>query len=208
MPKKGRYEVRNVVIEGISEPGLCGPLLFLRSAYDGFDEHVLPSLYVDNSILYLHPSRTKKEGRQLIQRAVRIHTVASCYPLDSTRMSIWWWQKAITLPALLQALLFLTAGHHATLESNNGVSSLTIRKTINDSLHLRSNTLKTLNDLLQDPAKAVAESTTLIVASLVAIEVCIYSLSFYNYWTLFVANLFNYRPLMPTLRLSKPTRED
>ncbi|KAH6974904.1 hypothetical protein EDB80DRAFT_741296 [Ilyonectria destructans] len=100
----------------------------------------------------------------------RIHTVASCYPLDSTRMSIWWWQKAITLPALLQALLFLTAGHHATLESNNGVSSLTIRKTINDSLHLRSNTLKTLNDLLQDPAKAVAESTTLIVASLVAIE--------------------------------------
>ncbi|KAH7176191.1 hypothetical protein EDB81DRAFT_33312 [Dactylonectria macrodidyma] len=119
---------------------------------------------------YLHPSRTKKEGHQLIQRAVRIHTIASCYPLDSTRMSIWWWQKAIALPALLQALLFLTAGHHATLESNNGVSSLTIRKTMNDSLHLRSNTLKTLNNLLQDPAKAVAESTTLIVASLVAIE--------------------------------------
>ncbi|KAJ4222578.1 hypothetical protein NW757_014413 [Fusarium falciforme] len=39
-----------------------------------------------------------------------------------------------------------------------------------DSLHLRGNTLKTLNDLLQDPTKAVAESTTLIVASLVAIE--------------------------------------
>ncbi|KAF7136989.1 hypothetical protein CNMCM5793_006740 [Aspergillus hiratsukae] len=100
----------------------------------------------------------------------RIHTIASCYPLDSTRMSIWWWQRAISQPALLQALLFLTAGHHATLESNNGVSSTAIEKSIKDSLHLRGNTLKTLNNILQDPMKAVAESTTLIVASLVAIE--------------------------------------
>ncbi|KAF7182374.1 hypothetical protein CNMCM7691_001854 [Aspergillus felis] len=100
----------------------------------------------------------------------RIHTIASCYPLDSTRMSIWWWQRAISQPALLQALLFLTAGHHATLESNNGVASTAIEKSIKDSLRLRGNTLKTLNDILQDPVKAVAESTTLIVASLVAIE--------------------------------------
>ncbi|PKX91517.1 uncharacterized protein P174DRAFT_452813 [Aspergillus novofumigatus IBT 16806] len=90
--------------------------------------------------------------------------------LDSTRMSIWWWQRAISQPALLQALLFLTAGHHATLESNNGVSSTAIEKSIKDSLRLRGNTLKTLNDILHDPIKAVAESTTLIVASLVAIE--------------------------------------
>ncbi|KAE8395637.1 hypothetical protein BDV23DRAFT_96571 [Aspergillus alliaceus] len=100
----------------------------------------------------------------------RIHTIASCYPLDSTRMSIWWWQRAITQPALLQALLFLTAGHHATLESNNGVSSTAIQRSIKDSLRLRGDTLKTLNHILQDPVKAVAESTTLIVASLVAIE--------------------------------------
>jgi hypothetical protein len=85
-------------------------------------------------------------------------------------MSIWWWQRAVSQPALLQALLFLTAGHHATLESNNGVSSTAIEKSIKDSLRLRGNTLKTLNDILQDPIKAVAESTTLIVASLVAIE--------------------------------------
>lgn len=100
----------------------------------------------------------------------RIHTIASCYPLDSTRMSIWWWQRAITQPALLQALLFLTAGHHATLESNNGVSSTAIQRSIKDSLRLRGDTLKTLNHILQDPVKAIAESTTLIVASLVAIE--------------------------------------
>ncbi|EAW07118.1 uncharacterized protein ACLA_018220 [Aspergillus clavatus NRRL 1] len=100
----------------------------------------------------------------------RIHTIASCYPLDSARMSIWWWQRAINQPALLQALLFLTAGHQATLESNSGVSEQAIQKSTKDSLRLRGNTLKALNNILQDPIKAVAESTTLIVGSLVAIE--------------------------------------
>ncbi|GLI74739.1 hypothetical protein PoHVEF18_002986 [Penicillium ochrochloron] len=85
-------------------------------------------------------------------------------------MSMWWWQKAITQPALLQALLFLTAGHQATLESSSGVSSLVIKKSMRDSLHLRGDTLKTLNNIMQDPLRAVAESTTLVVASLVAIE--------------------------------------
>ncbi|KKK18816.1 hypothetical protein ARAM_003261 [Aspergillus rambellii] len=100
----------------------------------------------------------------------RIHTIASCYPLDSIRMSVWWWQRAITQPALLQALLFLTAGHQATLESINGISSRAIQKSTKDSLRLRGDTLKTLNGIMRDPMKAVAESTTLIVASLVAIE--------------------------------------
>ncbi|KAL3462457.1 hypothetical protein BJX64DRAFT_259176 [Aspergillus heterothallicus] len=100
----------------------------------------------------------------------RIHTIAACYPLDATRMSQWWWQKAITQPALLQALLFLTAGHQATLESSNGVSSRVIQKSMRDSLHLRGDTLKTLNKIMMDPVRAVAESTTLVVASLVAIE--------------------------------------
>ncbi|KAL3485003.1 hypothetical protein BJX62DRAFT_44813 [Aspergillus germanicus] len=100
----------------------------------------------------------------------RIHTIAACYPLDATRMSQWWWQKAITQPALLQALLFLTAGHQATLESSNGVSSKVIQKSMRDMLHLRGDTLKTLNNIMMDPVRAVAESTTLVVASLVAIE--------------------------------------
>ncbi|PCG99393.1 Protein of unknown function DUF3468 [Penicillium occitanis (nom. inval.)] len=100
----------------------------------------------------------------------RIHTIAACYPVDATRMSIWWWQKAITQPALLQALLFLTAGHQATLESSNGVSSPVTKKSMQDSLHLRGDTLKTLNNIMQDPLRAVAESTVLVVASLVAIE--------------------------------------
>ncbi|RHZ56138.1 uncharacterized protein CDV56_100127 [Aspergillus thermomutatus] len=125
----------------------------------------------DSMNLYFHHCMSfSRYDEFTADKTVRIHTIASCYPLDSARMSIWWWQRAISQPALLQALLFLTAGHHATLESNNGVSSTAIEKSIKDSLRLRGSTLKNLNDILQDPMKAVAESTTLVVASLVAIE--------------------------------------
>lgn len=86
-------------------------------------------------------------------------------------MSVWWWQKAITQPALLQALLFLSAGHKATLENNNEVSSTAVQKSMKDSVQLRGDALGTLKYILQDPVKAVAESNTLIVASLLAIEV-------------------------------------
>ncbi|KAL4883496.1 hypothetical protein BJY04DRAFT_26343 [Aspergillus karnatakaensis] len=113
---------------------------------------------------------TMSDSMNLYFHHFRIHTIAACYPLDATRMSIWWWQKAITQPALLQALLFLTAGHQATLESRSGISMRTIQRSMRDSLQLRGSTLKNLNDIMQDPLKAVAESTTLVVASLVAIE--------------------------------------
>lgn len=86
-------------------------------------------------------------------------------------MSIWWWQKAITQPALLQALLFLSAGHKAALECNSEVSMTAVQKSIKDSVRLRGDALGTLSHILQDPIKAIGESNTLIVASLLAIEV-------------------------------------
>ncbi|KAL4864693.1 hypothetical protein BDV12DRAFT_205583 [Aspergillus spectabilis] len=100
----------------------------------------------------------------------RTHTVSTCYPLDATRMGMWWWQRAITQPALLQAILFLTANHLAALESNSGISSQTVQKSIRDSLHLRGETLRILHDIMQDPAKSMAKSTPLIVAIFVAAE--------------------------------------
>ncbi|KAL4865316.1 hypothetical protein BDV12DRAFT_188271 [Aspergillus spectabilis] len=110
-----------------------------------------------NSInLYLHHFRSR--------------TMPACYPLDSTRMSMWWWQKATTQPALLRAFLFLAAGHQATLESASGISSRVVQKSMRDCLYLRGDTLKTLNNIMQDPVRAVAESTALAVASLVTIE--------------------------------------
>ncbi|KAF3392824.1 hypothetical protein F1880_008549 [Penicillium rolfsii] len=100
----------------------------------------------------------------------RIHTTPACYPVDATRMSMWWWQKAIQQPVVLQTLLFSTAGHQAKLETSSGVSPLVVKKSLQDSLRLRGDTLKTLNDIMKDPIRAAAESTLLVVASLAAIE--------------------------------------
>ncbi|KAL4882948.1 hypothetical protein BJY04DRAFT_31365 [Aspergillus karnatakaensis] len=100
----------------------------------------------------------------------RTHTMPACYPLDSARMSNWWWQKGTTQPALLRALLFLAAGHQATMETTHGLSSRVVQKSMRDCLYLRGETLKVLNSVMQDPQRALAESTALAVASLVTIE--------------------------------------
>ncbi|KAL2848721.1 hypothetical protein BJX68DRAFT_276253 [Aspergillus pseudodeflectus] len=100
----------------------------------------------------------------------RIHTIKHCYPLDATRMSMWYWQKAIAQPALLQALLCSTAGHQLILNTVEGVPTLTFQNSTKEFLRLRGDALKTLNGVLRDSMRAVAESTILVIASLVAIE--------------------------------------
>ncbi|KAJ0418852.1 hypothetical protein BJY00DRAFT_324644 [Aspergillus carlsbadensis] len=100
----------------------------------------------------------------------RIHSIIMCYPLDPTHMGMWWWQKAITQPALLQAILFLSAGHQASLELHSGVDPQVVQKTFRKCLQLRGSVLSTLNDILQDPHNAVAEATTLVIASLASGE--------------------------------------
>ncbi|KAL4862452.1 hypothetical protein BDV12DRAFT_207197 [Aspergillus spectabilis] len=100
----------------------------------------------------------------------KLYTIQACYPLDAGRESIWWWQKAITQPALFHALLFLAAGHQAMLESTSGLCLWTVQKSRRDSLCLRGNSLKVLKNIMQDPTMAVKESTAFAVAALVAIE--------------------------------------
>ncbi|CEL10658.1 hypothetical protein ASPCAL13774 [Aspergillus calidoustus] len=100
----------------------------------------------------------------------RIHSIIMCYPLDPMRMGMWWWQEAITQPALLLTILFLSAGHQASLEMHNGVDPLVAEKTFRNCLRLRGRVLGTLKDIMEDPKKAVAEATALIIASLASGE--------------------------------------
>jgi hypothetical protein len=86
-------------------------------------------------------------------------------------MGMWWWQQAITQPALLQALLCSAASHQLALSIKNKVSDKPIHKCEREFLRLRGDTMKTLNEILRDSLKAVSESTTLVVGTLVAIEV-------------------------------------
>ncbi|KAL3480813.1 hypothetical protein BJX99DRAFT_204985 [Aspergillus californicus] len=100
---------------------------------------------------------------------LRNHTIQGSYPLDSPRMKIWWWQQAISQPAIQQALLWSAASHQIALNTLNNVSPQSEEHSTWELLRLRGDTIKTLNTVLQDP-HAVAESTILIVASLRAIE--------------------------------------
>jgi hypothetical protein len=74
-------------------------------------------------------------------------------------------------PGQLYTKLCLAAGHKAALESCNGVSSIASQRSLRDCLQFRTNAVRILNDLLQDPVTAVAESTVLLVGSIVTIEV-------------------------------------
>jgi hypothetical protein len=89
-------------------------------------------------------------------------------------MSIFWSRNAVVSPALLQTFLFLAATHKAALESNQGVSSQVIQKSFRDSIRFRVNAIRTLNDLLQDPTAAAAESTIMLVGAIMSFEVCVF----------------------------------
>jgi hypothetical protein len=96
----------------------------------------------------------------------------SMLSLDSTRMSIWWWRKALDCPALLHALPFLSAGHQASLQGNQ-TQDLTsaMQRSGRDSIRFRGESLRNLNGILVDPVRAVIEINILVVAAHHSIEV-------------------------------------
>ncbi|KAL4880159.1 hypothetical protein BJY04DRAFT_191807 [Aspergillus karnatakaensis] len=120
---------------------------------DPFSTSVVPMTNIMNS--YFHH--------------LRHFTIRQSYPLDASRMSVWWWQKAIAEPAIQQALLCSAASHQTAMCTLNNVPFQYTRKSIGEFLRLRGDTIKILNGILQNP-EAVAESTILIVGSLRAIE--------------------------------------
>jgi hypothetical protein len=86
-------------------------------------------------------------------------------------MSIWWWRNALSAPALLHALLFLSAGHQAAIEGSQGDVSMVMQKSSRDSVRYRVESLHILNEILGDPIRAITEANILVVAAHHSIEV-------------------------------------
>ncbi|KAL3476610.1 hypothetical protein BJX99DRAFT_246796 [Aspergillus californicus] len=95
----------------------------------------------------------------------------SCYPLDATRMSQWC-----------------------------GISSRVVRRSMRDSLHLRGDTLKTLNYIMQ-------ESTTLVVASL-AVDANFVALEAHQRGLIRLINLMGGLETLDHMTLSKIYQSD
>ncbi|KAL3448428.1 hypothetical protein BJX65DRAFT_274703 [Aspergillus insuetus] len=100
----------------------------------------------------------------------RIHGTAAAYPLNETSMGVFLWKNAITIPALLNILLYFSAKHLTVLGSKNGVSAERTEFHTKDSWRLQGNALKHLNNLLQDPKRAVSQPTIITIACFITIE--------------------------------------
>ncbi|KAJ0418114.1 hypothetical protein BJY00DRAFT_288677 [Aspergillus carlsbadensis] len=103
-------------------------------------------------------------------RHYRSYVIPKSYPFNVDRMNTWWTERSLISPALLHTKLCVGAGHKAGLEFRNGVSAGVSQRSLRDCIKFRTNAIRALNDLLQDPVTAVAESTVLTVGSIVTIE--------------------------------------
>jgi hypothetical protein len=139
---------------------------------DEYDAHVSGLLYVAICSLTL-TSQQQIGWPELTLLPVRIHGTAAAYPLNGLSMGVFLWKNAITIPALLNILLYFSAKHLTVLGSKNGVSAERTEFHTKDSWRLQGNALKHLNNLLQDPKRAVTQPTIITIACFITIEVCI-----------------------------------
>ncbi|KAL2802261.1 hypothetical protein BJX63DRAFT_120268 [Aspergillus granulosus] len=100
---------------------------------------------------------------------LRNFTLIKSYPLDISRMSVWWWQQALSQPAIQLALLVSAAGQHKVMSTLNNAPFQCRQRSHRQLLRLRGYVINMLNDLLRNPG-AISESTILVVALFRAIE--------------------------------------
>jgi hypothetical protein len=86
-------------------------------------------------------------------------------------MSIWWWRTAQEIPALLHAIIFLSAGHQALIEGNQENLPHATQKSSEAAVRHRGESLHILNKILVDPVRAVTEANILTVAAHHSVEV-------------------------------------
>ncbi|KAL5337456.1 hypothetical protein BJX70DRAFT_234384 [Aspergillus crustosus] len=99
---------------------------------------------------------------------LRNFTIPNAYPLDKSRMSVWWWQQGISQPVIHLALLVSAAAHQTAMHTVHNGPSKYLQQSVRELLRLQGKMIKILNGLLQNPD--TAQSAVLIVASLRAIE--------------------------------------
>lgn len=89
---------------------------------------------------------------------------------------VWFWQKALEDPALMQIKLSISASHRAAILESCGAPIDMVRKPAQDALRLRVGTIKSVQELLQNKAKIYNGSTIFIISHLIVAEV--WALSF------------------------------
>ncbi|KAJ5545717.1 hypothetical protein N7494_003302 [Penicillium frequentans] len=91
-------------------------------------------------------------------------------PFSSNIMSGWFLRTALGQPALVETVLLMSAGCLASHLIMVDASIQRTRRTIQDTLQLRSRTLKSLQNLLLHPSTCFSEETLLVIALLMCVE--------------------------------------
>ncbi|KAL3484336.1 hypothetical protein BJX62DRAFT_218849 [Aspergillus germanicus] len=94
----------------------------------------------------------------------RVQLAPTAIPFDGAREGRAWAQRSAALPALRYIGLFLAAENKAVLESTHGVC-LANKRSSQEAVRYRIEAIKHLNQLLQQPLTAVAESTIFCVST-------------------------------------------
>ncbi|KAJ5098852.1 hypothetical protein N7532_005853 [Penicillium argentinense] len=100
----------------------------------------------------------------------RIHSSRSCFPLCSSGVVVWFWQKALEDPALMQIKLSISASHRAAILEACGAPAEAVMKPAQDALRLRVGTIKSVQEILQNKTRVYSESTVFLIAHLIVSE--------------------------------------
>jgi hypothetical protein len=101
----------------------------------------------------------------------RFQTSRSSWPIDFHGMSTWFWQKTHDHPALGHVILSTSASQLASTLRLQNASPTAIGNATKDSLLFRSQSIRLLQQMLDDMPQISLESTILIVAHLTCVEV-------------------------------------
>ncbi|KAJ5106300.1 hypothetical protein N7456_002975 [Penicillium angulare] len=100
----------------------------------------------------------------------RVYASTGSFPLSSEVMTVYFFQEAMKQPALIDAILFMSAASRTSSLKFEDASPLLLQRTVQDSIQLRSRAVRSLQNFLMSSSKVFSERTILVVAHLLGVE--------------------------------------
>ncbi|KAJ5579583.1 uncharacterized protein N7459_005568 [Penicillium hispanicum] len=136
--------------------------------------HDVPVLYnsLDTGLLEAFPSLAipTTTGINLYFRHYHVHTSKACFPLCSADMTSWLCRRAMEQPALVQVMLTTSASSRAVKLSIAGASDRAVYRAHQDALRLRSELIKSVQNMLYNSSEINGDMMILVIGLLLCIE--------------------------------------
>ncbi|KAJ5569825.1 uncharacterized protein N7459_009255 [Penicillium hispanicum] len=151
--------------EPLSEPD---QLQSVTGHADQYAPVVVPSLQA--GIAEAFPSLSTASNANLYFNYYRFYISKVAFPFSGTSMTSWLFESALDQPALTEVILFLSAGSRVSNLITQRASTREINSSTRDLLQLRSQTIKSLQQILTRASDVRSEITVLIITNLLCAE--------------------------------------